>query len=113
MLRRPIAERPGAMRCQPRAVHRTAAPALRWHLAEPVPTHFRRSPAAANPGPTRPPAAPANRTPRCPLATRVAATEAARATALQTAFACASRDQSPQFPITAAFPLLGTLSPSR
>src|SRR4029077_15783867 len=109
MLRRPIAERPGAMRCQPRAAHRTAALAWQWHPAEPAPKHLRRPPAAANPGPTRPRAAPSNRTLRHPFATRVAAAEAARATALQIAFACAPRGQSPQFPITAAFPLLGTL----
>src|ERR1700692_369782 len=101
------------MRWQPRAAHKTAVPVGRSHPAVLAPTHLRRSPAAASPDPIHLRAVPASRTPRHPLATPGAATEGARETTLQTAFACASRDQSPQFSTTVTFPLLGTPSLSR
>jgi hypothetical protein len=103
----------GAMRCRLRAAHGKAVHARRSRPATLAPKQFRRSPAAANPGPIHPRAAPANRIPQLPLATPAAAIEGARETTLQIAFPCASRGQNPQFPIKSAFRLLGTPSLSQ
>ncbi len=101
------------MRSRLRAAHGKAVHARRSRPATLAPKQFRRSPAAANPGPIHPRAAPANRIPQLPLATPAAAIEAARETTLQIGFLCASLGQNPQFPIKLASPLLGTPSLSQ